>query len=735
MSSTFGSLGISVSGLQASQTGLNNAGNNIANVNTPGYSRKSVNFQEGVVGSAPGISNERSYTGVIVENIRRIRDLFLDNQIRQQNSNLGYNQAVSDLTIAMNDALGEPSDTGLTAKLNQFFQSAKDLAANPELETAKTVFINSASALADSFNQIDQSIALLKDNIDATPTGQIKSSVSQLNSLLSELSDVNIQTISSSGRGVSANDLEDRRDLLLDKISSLYQFDIVRNGDGTFNKLNVNSHSSEAQAVGSIGFLNYDSTISGITSSANTLTLSVDNGNGISTGPMTITFETGSSIRDVVNKINKNFSSAGGKGTIASVDANGRLALSTKLIDNALNTSSAEVDITGGTALSALGLSVGTTNGSDGVRTTVLDGGGLRYIFDVNSGNNAVDSYSSTLILRTNDDVQSSAGSLDNSTLGGKIGGLIHMTNKEIPDMKKMLDEFAISIKQGINNLLSLGITSSGNQGATLFTGTTAGSIGINPNVVSNPSLIAQGKTGNVSDGAIVSEIADLFFGTNNIISNGSQSEAIYLDSPSSSASQSTVPLIPGQQITIHADGIINDGLSPVNAGDNGFGGGSLVKIEFLNAAGTVVGSSIDFPTAAGAPNDRVSYSGTVPAGAAFVRFNMNNTTFNDNDLTNNLGHFKISIIQGSQSDATSNLNNQIATIVGEFGTRGNIAISKVENTQSLHDSLDNRKQSVMGVSLEEEAADLIRFQNAFAANANVMRVMSEILQTLVGIL
>ncbi len=731
--STFGSLGISVSGLQASQVGLDNAGNNIANVNTPGYSRKTVSYQEGTVGSAPGVNKERSYTGVIVENITRIRDLFLDNQIRQQNSNLGYNKAVSDLNIAMNDALGEPSDTGLTAKLNQFFQSAKDLAANPELETAKTVFINSASALADSFNQIDQSIELLKNNLDATPTGQIKSSVNQLNSLLSELSDVNIQAIASEGRGVAANDLEDRRDLLLDKISNLYQFDIIRNGDGTFSKLNVNSHSSEAQVVASTGFLNYDSSISAITSSANTLTLSVDNGNGVATGPMTITFDSGSSIRDVVNKINKNFNAAGGKGTIASVDSNGRLALSTKLIDNALNTDSAEIDITGGTALTALGLSVGTTNGADGIRTTVLDGGGLHYIFDVNAGNDAIDSYPSTLILRNNDANQAQVGSID--TIGGKIGGLMQMTNKEIPDMRKMLDEFAMSIKKGVNNLLSLGTTSSGNQGSTLFTGSTAGSLAINPSVISNPALIAQGITGNVSDGAIVSEIADLFFGNNNIISNGSQSEAVYLDSPSTSGTQSSVPLIPGQQITIHADGIIKDGSSPVNAGDNGFGGGSLVQIEFLDASGTVVGSAINFPTSAGAPNDRVSYSGTVPTGAAFVRFKMNGTTFNDNDLTNNLGHFKISVIQGSQSDATSNFNNKIANIVGEFGTRGNIAISKVENTQSLYDSLDNRRQSVMGVSLEEEAADLIRFQNAFAANANVMRVMSEVLQTLTGIL
>ena len=731
--STFGGLGISVSGLQGSQVGLNNAGNNIANVNTPGYSRRSVDFKEGLVASSPGITKERIYSGVVVDNIRRIRDLFLDNQIRQQNSGLGYNQAVADLNITMNDALGEPSTTGLTAKLNQFFQSAKDLAANPEQVTAKTVFINSASALSDSFNQIDSSVAILKNNLDSAPTGQVRASVTELNSLLVELADVNIQAIASEGRGVAANDIEDRRDLLLDKISGLYQFNIVRNGDGTFRKLTVENHTAEAKVVGTAGFLNYDSTIAGITTAANTLTLSVDNGNGTATGPMTVTFETNSSIRDIVNKINKNFSAAGGKGTIASVDSNGRLNLNTNLIDNALNTNSAEVDITGGTALTVLGLSIGTTNGSDGLETTVLDASGLDYIFDLEQGHNAVDSNASTLILRNNDANQVKVGSLDD--VGGKIGGLLHMTNKEIPAMRKMLDEFAMSVKQGVNNLLSLGKTASGSQGSTLFTGTTAGSLTINPSVVSNPALIAQGKTGNVSDGAIVSEIGDLFFGNNNIISKGSQSEMVYLDSPSSSNTQSTVPLIPGQTITIHADGLIVDGSSPVNAGDNGFGGGSLMQIEFMDASGAVVGATIDFPTSAGAPEDRVSYTGTIPAGAAFVRFKMNGTTFNDNDLTNNEGHFKISVIQGAQTDSTTNFSNKIANIVGEFGTKGSIAISKLENTQTLHDSLDNRRQSVMGVSLEEEASDLIRFQNAFAANANVMRVWSEVFQTLVGIL
>lgn len=733
MNSTFGSLGISTSGMQAAQVGLDIAGNNIANVNTEGYSRKRVNFQEGIVSETPGVTKSRAYTGVVVENIRRIRDLFLDHQIRQQNANVGYEDSVTDLTIAMNDILGEPSDSGLSAKLNQFFQSAKDLAANPELETAKTVFINSASALADSFNQIDQSVDLLKNNLDSKPTGRVVTSIKELNSLMTQLADVNKLVLSAKGRGLTANDLEDQRDLLLDKISKLYEFNIVRDGDGTFSKLTVDAHSSEAKAVANIGFLNLDSAISGITTGANTLTLSVDNGNGVATGPLTVTFESGSSIRDVVSKINRTFKAAGGKGDIASTDENGRLVLSTKLIDNSLNTDDAEVNISNtSTALAVLGLSSGAVNGSDGVKTTVLDSSGLNYIFDVNKGSNDAGPYSSTLILRDNDSIQAQAGTLD--IVGGEIGGLLYMTNDAIPDMRKTLDEFAMSVKNAVNDLLSLGKTVSGNAGATLFTGTTASNLTVNSNVLSNPALLAQGKTGNVSDGEIAAQISDLFFGSGNIIGDNARSQMVLIDSPSSATSQSVIPMIPGEQITIHADGLIMDGSSSVNAGDNGFGGGSLVQIEFINAAGTVIGSTINFPTAAGAPEDRVSYSGTVPAGAAFIRFKMNGASFNDNDLTNNLGHFKLSVIQGAEDDSASNLNNRISDIVGDFGTRGSVATSKKDNANNLLMSLENRRQGTIGVSLEEEAADLIRYQNAFAANANVLKVMQEVLSTMVNL-
>ncbi len=725
---SFGGLNISVSGLLASQAGLDVTSNNIANTNTVGYSRKTLTFSEGVI---TGFRTKQILSGVVVDQITRVRDEFLDQQIRQQASNAGRDKTIADLAVAMNDILGEPSDSGITAKLNSFFQAASDLATNPDSSAAKAVFINSASALAESFNQVDQSIGLLQQNLNDKPIGKIPTAINELNQKLARLSDIHSQILAAGGKDQDTSNLKDSRDLLLNDISNLIDVNLVRFSDGNLSKLTLNVNASSAQTTGSINFPNFDSSISGINSSNNTLTLTVNNGNGTSTGPFTVNFESGSTIRDVVNKINKSFNATGGLGQIASLDESGKLVLQTASVNGAANNSSAAITIdSGSTALAVLGLTAGTTSGSDSDTITLLDGKGLHYTFDSISGSTDIGINPSKLILKTNDPLETTIGSID--SFKGVLGGLFQMINKDIPELKKELSDFAMSIKKSVNDILALGKTANGNAGAALFTGNSATDFAVNSNVINNNSLLTQGKTGAVSDGSIAASVAELFFGTNNIISNGANSEKVYIDSPSSSYVTSSLPLIPGKVITINADGLIDDNGSSVNAGTNGFGGGSLVQIEFIDASGATIGSAIDFPTNAGAPTTRVSYTGTIPNGAAFVRFKMNSSSFNDNNISNNSGHFGLSIVQGVENSSSNNLNNKVANIVGSFGSKGNAAIAKSENSTNLHDSLANRRDSISGVSIEEEAANLIKFQNSFSANARVLSIWNQIFDDII---
>ncbi|MDD9897742.1 MAG: flagellar basal body protein [Candidatus Melainabacteria bacterium] len=735
MTGTFGGLGISTSGMQAAQAGLNVASNNIANVNTPGYSRQRINFKQGDTTNLPGVNVMRTFSGVVIEDIERIRDLFLDQSYREQASNKGFDEKFAELMISMNNILGEPSETGLTAKMTDFFKAAKDFAASPDSSTARSIFVNSADALADAFNQIDSSISLLKRNLDLETSGQIDGAVTELNTVLEELGEVHAQVLKSYANAVPSTELEDRRDLLIDRAMQLYNFDVNTEVNGQFRNMTTTLYSSDAKVTATNAFPNIEDAIAGITTSANTLTLSVDNGAGTATGPFTVNFEAGSSMRDVVTKINNTFKASGGLGTIASLSDDGYLVISTALIENAVNDADAEIDITGGSALTVLGLTAATTNGADGTTVTVLNNQGRQYLFDVEKGNNILDSNPATLILRSIDGLLTRQGSLDN--VKGEIGGMLEATNKDIPEMRKMLDNLAMSIKTSVNDLLQLGTTQTGNTGSALFTGNAAGTFSVITGVMSNPELIAPGKTQNLGDGSIVDEVANLFFDSNNIVSDNAKTQMVYIDSTDTGNVQSLVPLVPGQEITIHADGIVlnnsSNAASLVNAGTNGFGSDSLVQYEFLDSSGTVIGSTGNFTTAAGAPESRVSYSGTIPASAAFVRFKMN-ASFDDASLSNNQGHFKISVIQGGVNDSSSNLSNKMTDIVGSYGTAANVAISKAENSGALLSSLDNDRIATSGVSLEEDAAELIRFQTAFAANANVMRVYNEVLESMLSI-
>jgi flagellar hook-associated protein FlgK len=727
---SFSGMFISVSGMLASQVALDVTSNNIANANNEGYTRKTLSFQEASSNSTGGITKLRLLSGVLIDKIERVRDNFLDQQLRQQNASVGRDEVIADLTVQLNNILGEPSETGLTSKLNAFFQAASDLSSSPEQETARTVFLNSAVALTDSFKQIDQSIHTLEENLTIKPSGELPISVDSLNEKLAALGKIHGQVLVAQNQGQSIAELEDSRDVLLDEVSKLMNIKIIKAGDGQFSKLAMEVNPSEALVTGSNTFSNIDSPIAGLTAGNNSLTLSINNGNGSATGPFTVNFEANSSIRDVVEKINTTFRAAGGKGDIASLNSDSKLVLQTSMVENALNNSDAEVVISAGSANTVLGLTAGTTTGSDAVSTELLTSQGLKYKFALVDGETSAGVNPNKIKLVTNDAFETTVGYIDNPT--GTIGGYLTATNKEIPEMRASLSDFAMSIKDSVNKISVLGKTASGNPGAELFIGSSASNFAVNSNILSNASLFAQGKTGAASDGAIITEIADLFFGTSAIISDGSQSEKLYLDSTNSGYSTSTIPVIPGENIKINVKGIIDNNGSLMNAGTNStLASSSLVQIEFTNASGVVIGSAIDFPPSLGAPSDQVTYSGTIPAGAAFVRFKMNTSV--DADLTDNQGHFGISVIQGVENNSSNNFNNKMSEVVGDFGTRGNVALSRKSNSEGLLSALETRRQSVSGVSIEEEAANLIRFQNAFAANARVISVWDSIFQAILG--
>ena len=220
MRSTFMGLETSKRGLYTQQSALYTTGHNIGNANTPGYSRQRVNMEAtsgfpGVginAGTMPGFLG----TGVQAGSIQRIRDSFVDHQYRSESTKLGYWESRTNAIAQMEDVIGEPSEFGLQQSMSDFWQSLQTLAANPENGGARAVVVERGVSVAETFGYIHKSVSEIKGNLN----DEIEFSATKIESLLSQIGELNKQIATVEPNGYLPNDLYDARDGLLDQLSS-----------------------------------------------------------------------------------------------------------------------------------------------------------------------------------------------------------------------------------------------------------------------------------------------------------------------------------------------------------------------------------------------------------------------------------------------------------------------------------------------------------------------------------
>lgn len=213
----FQGLSTALSALYAFQQGLDTTGNNIANVNTEGYSRQRVNLHplEGqTVGSFWSIPPKVGI-GVTVDSIMRTRDQFLDARSLQEHSSQGQlarnAQAMSELELIF----AEPSDTGLQAQMAQFW-SAWDNVNDANL-APRTQIVENAKTLVTSIH--DARISL--DKMESAAISAMRNDVGQLNAWADQVAGLNANIRTALQAGQQPNALMDQRDLLISKMSDL----------------------------------------------------------------------------------------------------------------------------------------------------------------------------------------------------------------------------------------------------------------------------------------------------------------------------------------------------------------------------------------------------------------------------------------------------------------------------------------------------------------------------------
>ena len=162
------------------------------------------------------------------DDIRRLRDDFIDLQIRDENRTTGYWQSMQMALDKIEVVLNEPTQEGLRGVLDSFWSSWQALSESPENESVRAVVLQRGHAVVDTFNHMYAQLADLQQDLNA----QVKARVDEVNSMAQQIADLNkqIQAITISGQ--RPNDLTDRRDLLLDQLSEIVDTHIVHEVDG-----------------------------------------------------------------------------------------------------------------------------------------------------------------------------------------------------------------------------------------------------------------------------------------------------------------------------------------------------------------------------------------------------------------------------------------------------------------------------------------------------------------------
>jgi len=219
MGSTFGGINTALSALWAQRRGLDVTGENIANVNTEGYSRQRVQMQQNLssVKARSYATTDGIGEGVRVSGVERMRSEFLENRARTEHGQSAYLQSQAGSLGAIEDMFAEPSDTALQSQLHDMWDGWNDVANNPQVPAARSAVLQQAGTVTDTLNNAHNH---LSDEWTANRT-QLSAYVDEINSAADKIAQYNDTIVQATAAGRPTNELQDQRDTQIMKLAEL----------------------------------------------------------------------------------------------------------------------------------------------------------------------------------------------------------------------------------------------------------------------------------------------------------------------------------------------------------------------------------------------------------------------------------------------------------------------------------------------------------------------------------
>lgn len=224
-----GAINTAKDALLANLAAISVTGSNISNLNTTGYTRLRPVFTPTGVGSSS--SNAAAQISVRMSEAERVYDLYLDEQIITQKSNVGYQDTRKTVLDRIETILNESTGGGISEYLGNFWDSWTSLSLNPDGLVERQSLLDASQTLVSTINQRAESLESIRQDVNY----DVKSSVDKINEYLTQIGDFNGRIFISEFGGGSASDLRDQRNVALQELSKLTQVNFFEDKTGQVN--------------------------------------------------------------------------------------------------------------------------------------------------------------------------------------------------------------------------------------------------------------------------------------------------------------------------------------------------------------------------------------------------------------------------------------------------------------------------------------------------------------------
>jgi len=220
--------------IAAQQIGLNVTGHNVANVNTSNYCRQVVSYSAEQPVKYGGVLLG---TGVDVQEVQRICDQYLENRLESEKSDLSAFEEMAAYMNIMESLFNENSGSSLSTMMSEFWNSWQDLSNNPAGSSERIAVYEKGSRIAEQFDFLNAELMQLESEL----TQEMEAAVSEVNSLADQIAAINNEIVGLEATG-TANDQRDKRNTLVTKLSELIDVKTFEQPNGSLTVMTANGY-------------------------------------------------------------------------------------------------------------------------------------------------------------------------------------------------------------------------------------------------------------------------------------------------------------------------------------------------------------------------------------------------------------------------------------------------------------------------------------------------------------